>query len=241
MRRLNDLIHCRNSLFQNWDIFVPTYQLEFWETYKHYIGSTSNIKTYDAPKPKLVNDAVLFYSGGAESYLTKLMLDMACKPYSMFTLDAVYDKVTPQLKDELWYCGLALVLGYNKAYIGLEMVLDKDRYCFEWTPEFYYMFNKTFGTQYRSLVLDKTKIDVYMTLMKLGVNPDDINACKYNSDCNNCWKCFEKQAILTFIEGKKFTPKQREHYSQFLDGYHNRTTQSYPYLETLGMVIPHIL
>lgn len=241
MKRLNDLIHCRNSLFQNGDIIVPSYQLEFWETYKRYIGSTSNIITYAASRPRLVNDVALFYSGGAESYLTKLMLDVSLTPYSMFTLTPDYDKAVPQLKDELWYCGFALVLGYNKAYIGLEKVLDKDIYCFEWTPEFYMAFNSSFGTSYKSLLLNKTKVDVYKALLDFGVNPEDINACKYNSDCNNCWKCFEKQAILTFIDGKKFTPKQREHYSHFLDGYHNRTPQSYPYLETLSMVIPHIL
>ena len=132
---LNQLIKSRNALFRDCCVLVPEYQHDLWQRYRKHVDSDVRIIiTVEGNKPTLEEKTALFYSGGAESLLAKTLLDNKGVKYDIITIPAVYEKSDKRLKDELWYCGLALALGYRNAVIGIEKVQHIDRYCYEWTP-----------------------------------------------------------------------------------------------------------
>lgn len=237
---INQLIKSRNALFRDCCVLVPEYQYDLWQRYRKHADSEAHIILTEGIKPTLEYKTALFYSGGAESLLAKTLLDSKDIKYDIITVPAVYQKADKRLKDELWYCGLALELGYRNAVIGIEKVQHVDKFCYEWTPYFYEDFNRTFGTNYGSLSFDKNKIEVYQQLQELGVTSDKINVCKYNRDCGNCWKCFEKLCIIAYIEKRKLTTAEKRHYAKFISAYHSDEPDAYPYKDTLDIVMPHI-
>lgn len=237
---LNQLIKSRNALFRDCCILVPEYQYDLWQRYRKHADSEAHIILTEGVKPLLEEKTALFYSGGAESLLAKTLLDNKGVKYDIITIPAVYVKADKRLKDELWYCGLALELGYRNAVLGIEKVQHIDKFCYEWTPYFYENFNRTFGTNYGSLSFDKTKVEVYQQLQELGVSFDKINVCKHNNNCDNCWKCFEKLCIIAYLEKRKLTTAERQQYADFITAYNSDEPNAYPYKDTLDIVMPHI-
>lgn len=238
---LDQLIDSRNSLFNNATLIVPEYQLEFWRTYKLYAKSDSLIlTTREYERPQSEDRTALFYSGGAESTLTKALLDGNKISYDVITLSAHYRKSDKRLKDEFWYMSLAFALGYQRAFIGLEKVETTDRFCFEWTTSFYDIWNKTFGTSYTSLLFNYSKIDIYHMLDNLNLL-ESLNVCKHNNNCQNCWKCFKKTALTCYIHNRKMTSTEVRNYKYFIDQYQDKHPSSFPYRDVLDVIMPHII
>lgn len=222
------LIEARNCLVLNEPVLIQDWVEPIISYYKEKLGSTSVIKTYGSVRPIFKEKHLLFYSGGAESLATKLMLVDQKIPFEQVTIDAFYPKAHRFLKDEWYYLEYALNHNASDAYLGIEKLIYTDEWCIEHTPEFLEHWNKFMPTQAHSLVNHLSKLEVYEYLLSKGVSIQHIKVDD-GSLQKQSWKLFEKSVMCSILLNCKLDTK----WKPYVELFYKRDPKAYPYLDSL--------